>query len=154
MARQARPKPDVVADRLHSGAIHLLRQLRREDFMTGMSAARLSALSVVVFSNMPTIGELAEAEQVSAATMSRLVAGLEADGLVRRFQKAGDARAVRLRPTPKGERVMLQGRRRRVRRLATTLRTLPPEDLATLDAALAVLDRVLEAGRESARDGA
>jgi DNA-binding MarR family transcriptional regulator len=141
------PRPDEVADGLHSAAIHLLRRLRREDFATGMSAARLSALSVVVFGGMPTLGELAEAEQVAPATMSRIVAGLEADGLVRRFRVPGDARSFRLRPTPKGERVMLQGRRRRVRRLATTLAALPEEDLETLAAAVGVLQGVLDAMR-------
>jgi DNA-binding MarR family transcriptional regulator len=147
MAARARPDPDDVADRLHSAAIHLLRQLRREDPASGLSAARLSALSVVVFGNEPTIGELAAAEQVTAATMSRIVAGLEADGLLRRLPVPGDARSFRLRATAKGQRVMHQGRRRRVRRLAEGLRDLPGEDLATLDAAVDVLGRVLEAGR-------
>ncbi|HEU0132931.1 MAG TPA: MarR family transcriptional regulator [Mycobacteriales bacterium] len=146
MAARARADAERVADRLHSAAIHLLRQVRREDVTTGLSAARLSALSVVVFGNMPTLGQLAEAEQVSPATISRVVAGLEADGLVRRVPVAGDARSYRLRPTPKGTRVMHQGRRRRVRRLAAGLAELPPEDLATLAAAVDVLDRVLGRG--------
>ena len=47
------------ADRLHSAAIHLLRRLRREDTKTGLSAPRLSALSVVVFAGPLTLGELA-----------------------------------------------------------------------------------------------
>ena len=37
---------DAVADRLHSAAIHLLRRLRVEDEALGISAPRLSALSV------------------------------------------------------------------------------------------------------------
>jgi hypothetical protein len=38
-----------IAARLHSSAIRLLRTLRREDDGSGLSAPRLSALSVVVF---------------------------------------------------------------------------------------------------------
>ncbi len=37
------------AERLHAAAIHLLRRLRREDVASGLTAPRLSALSVVVF---------------------------------------------------------------------------------------------------------
>jgi DNA-binding MarR family transcriptional regulator len=147
MAATARPDPERVADRLHSSAVHLLRRLRREDPATGLSAARLSALSFVAAAGMPKVGEVAVAEQVSAATISRIVGGLETDGLVRRVQVAGDARSYRVRATPKGRRVMIQGRRRRVRALAASLRTLPKEDLATLDAAADVLDRLLAEGR-------
>ena len=56
-----------VADRLHSAAIRLLRRLRREDDAMGLTAARASALSVLVFGGRPiTLGALAQAEQVSA----------------------------------------------------------------------------------------
>src|SRR2546429_626137 len=66
--RTARPE---LADRLHSAAIHLLRRARRTDPLTGVSAAQLSALSVLM-SGPKTLGELAAAEQVRAPTMSRL----------------------------------------------------------------------------------
>ncbi|MEX2326023.1 MAG: MarR family transcriptional regulator, partial [Gemmatimonadaceae bacterium] len=74
----------AVADRLHSAAIHLLRRLRKQDDRSGITAARLSALSVVVFAGPVTMGQLALAEQVTAPTMTRLVAAMERDGLVAR----------------------------------------------------------------------
>src|SRR5262249_59491255 len=46
-----------LADRLHSAAIHLLRRLRRTDPQTGISAAQLSALSVLM-GGPRTISEL------------------------------------------------------------------------------------------------
>ncbi|MGZ6143541.1 MAG: hypothetical protein ACXWLM_09385, partial [Myxococcales bacterium] len=58
----------LVADRLHSAAIHVLRRVRAEDTRTGLSPARLSALSVVVFGGPLTLGRLAAAEKVSAPT--------------------------------------------------------------------------------------
>src|SRR5437870_5061511 len=70
-----------LADRLHSAAIHLLRRLRRHDAAMGLSAARASALSVIVFGGPVTIGHLARAEQVSAPTITRLVLAMERDGL-------------------------------------------------------------------------
>ena len=46
---------DAVADRLHSAAIHLLRRVRVEDTASGLTAPRLSALSVIVFGGPLTL---------------------------------------------------------------------------------------------------
>ena len=95
-----RDAAERTADRLHSAAIHLLRRLRREDAATGLSAPRLSALSVVVFGGPLTLGELASAEQVRPPTMTRLVSALEDAGLVDRETDAADGRLTRIRATP------------------------------------------------------
>src|SRR5918911_4010796 len=101
------------ADRFHSAAIHALRHVRREDPASGLSAARLSALSVLVFAGARTLGELAAAEHVRPATMTRIVQALEREGLVRREADPDDGRVTRLHATAKGERVMWRGRERR-----------------------------------------
>jgi DNA-binding MarR family transcriptional regulator len=132
-----------VADRLHSASIHLLRRLRKADEASGLSAARLSALSVLVFGGPTTVGTLARAEQVSAPTMSRLVSGLERDGFVVREADEGDARAVRVRATPKGRRVLVHGRERRVAELVELLDGVSDEDLRTLGNAAEVMERIL-----------
>ena len=69
---------DAVADRLHSAAIHLLRRLRVEDEALGISAPRLSVLSVLVFAGPMRIGELARAEQVEPPTISNVGAVITA----------------------------------------------------------------------------
>ena len=132
-----------IADRLHSAAIHLLRRLRKVDEATGLSAARLSALSVLVFGGPTTVGALARAEQVSAPTMSRLLSGLERDGFVAREADEEDARAVRVRATTKGTRVLQQGRERRVTELVDLLEGLSAEELRTLRSAAELMERVL-----------
>src|SRR5215211_877017 len=103
-----------IASRLNSAAIHLLRRLRKEDRALGISAARLSALSVVVFGGPLTLGELASAEDVTPPTMTRLVSALENEGLVTREPDASDGRLTRIRATPKGRTLLMQGRARRV----------------------------------------
>ena len=65
---------------MHSAAIHVLRRAAEQDRSSGLSPARLSALSVVVFRGPLTLGELAVAEGVRSATMSGIVNGLEATG--------------------------------------------------------------------------
>src|SRR5882672_4577910 len=139
-----------IANRLHSAAIHLLRRLRRQDEAMGLSPARASALSVVVFGGPQTIGDLAHAEHVSAPTMTRLVVGMERDGLIRRETDARDGRMVWLRPTTKGTRILHEGRRRRVAALAEQLALLPARDRQTLASASEILERLLRAGPRAA----
>ncbi len=138
-------EPTVIAERLHSAAIHLLRRLRREDDASGLSAPRLSALSVIVFAGPITLGALATAEQVRPPTMTRLVQALEQDGLITRGTVEGDARSVVISATPRGTRLLHEGRTRRVRRLATDLRGLKAAELHILARAMDVLDRVTRA---------
>jgi DNA-binding MarR family transcriptional regulator len=132
-----------VADRLHSAAIHLLRRLRVEDEALGISAPRLSLLSVLVFAGPKRIGELARVEQVEPPTISRLVDGLVRDGLAVREPDPDDARAVRVRATPTGARTLRRGRARRVETLQTRLAALSPTELATLGEGVEVLERIL-----------
>jgi len=132
------------ADRLHSAAIHLLRRLRREDATSGLSAPRLSALSVLVFGGPLTLGELANAEQVRPPTMTRLVTALEADGLVTREPDASDGRVTRIRATPNGRTLLLRGRARRVAALTAEVRALAPDEREVLDAAVTVLEGVID----------
>jgi DNA-binding MarR family transcriptional regulator len=131
------------ADRLHSAAIHLLRRLRREDAKTGLSAPRLSALSVVVFAGPLTLGELASAEQVRPPTMTRLVSALEDEGLVTREPDADDGRLTKIRATPKGRTLLLRGRARRVAALTAEVRALPTADREVVERAVAILEGVI-----------
>jgi DNA-binding MarR family transcriptional regulator len=132
------------ADRLHSAAIHLLRRLRREDTKTGLSAPRLSALSVVVFGGPLTLGALAAAEQVRPPTMTRLVTALEAAGLVTREPDPGDGRLTRIRATAKGRALLLRGRARRVAALTDQLRALGESERAALERAVTILHGVID----------
>jgi DNA-binding MarR family transcriptional regulator len=132
-----------VADRLHSAAIHVLRSVRRVDTATGLSPARLSALSVLVFGGPRTVGELAAAEQVRSPTMSRLVAEMEAAGLVRRRASADDGRVAVVSATTTGRRLLHAGRRRRVAELAGRLEGLDRDELELLDRAASVIERVV-----------
>jgi DNA-binding MarR family transcriptional regulator len=131
------------ADRLHSAAIHLLRRLRTRDRESGVGPAQLSALSVLVLGGGPrSLGELADAEQVRPPTMSRIVAGLVRAGLVRRG-KTEDRRRVRLEATPKGARILQEGRQRRVESLAKALSSLSNEGREKLRESIDHLEEVI-----------
>ena len=147
----------TAADRFHSAAIHALRYARREDDAGGVSPARLSALSVLVFGGPKTIGELAAAEQVRPPTMSAIVDGLEHQGLARRSPHPGDRRLVRVHASAKGKRVLERARRRRIAALADRLSDLRPEQIELVRAAAELVDASLRRSsappERAARDG-
>ena len=131
-----------VADRLHSAAIHLLRRLRVRDQEAGIGPAQLSALSVLVFAGPRSLGELAEAEQVSAPTMSRVVAALVESGLVRSEVVGEDKRRLRLEATPAGAELMKVARVRRVQSLANALGSRSKKELRRLAQAAELIDEL------------
>jgi DNA-binding MarR family transcriptional regulator len=131
------------ADRFHSAAIHALRHARREDAASGVTAARLSALSVLVFGGPKTLGELAAAEQVRPPTMTGIVRGLEQDGLARRDPDRRDARVVRVHATARGKRVLQQARQRRIDALAERLSDLDAHEVALVQEAAELVDAAL-----------
>lgn len=142
MTGEASAKTWAVADALHSASIHLLRRLRREDERAGISAAKLSALSVLVFGGPIRLTDLARAEQVRPPTMTKLVAAMEREGLLRRHADSKDARAVRLEATARGTRLLQEGRRRRIARLAAALGSLRQRDVETIGQAAKLIETV------------
>jgi DNA-binding MarR family transcriptional regulator len=131
-----------VADRLHSAAIHLLRRVRRKDALTGVPAAQLSALSVLM-SGPRTLGELAAAEQVRAPTMSKLVTEMERDDLVRRAGDPDDARVVRVEMSVKGRGVLAKGRRLRIAEIERRLHSLTQDERDAVAAGVAAVEKML-----------
>lgn len=129
---------------IHSAAIHLLRRVREvDDEAMGISPARASALSVLVFGGPCSLTRLAEAERVTPATMSKLVRALEAEGLVRRERDGADARAIRLHATPRGRRILQRGREHRLDLLEQLLAGASPAEVGAVRTAAEVVERSL-----------
>jgi DNA-binding MarR family transcriptional regulator len=139
--------PDQLADQLHSAAIGLLRRLRREDDAIGITSPRLSALSVVVFGGPITLGQLAAAEQVKPPTMTRIVTGLEKDGLVTRRNDPSDGRLTQIHATAKGRRILAAGRARRVDTLSAAVGALDRHSRSELESGVRVLIKLNSAMR-------
>lgn len=131
-----------IANRLHSVSIHLLRRAALEDRASGLSPERLSLLSVLVFGGPRPASELADIEMVSRPAISRIVNALETTGQVRRERSASDRRTWLIHATDAGCRVVEQGRKRRLRRIAAELASLTREELGKLDAATRLLEKL------------
>ena len=140
-----RTDPLEVATKLHAAAIRLLRVVRVADAETGVSAPKLSALSVLTFGGPMSLSALARAEQVTAPTMSKLVGDLEAEGLVAKRADREDKRGVRIEVTAKGRALMEEGRKRRLALLHKRLAKLTRDERAHLQEAAALMLRVSEA---------
>lgn len=138
---------EALAARLHSASLHLLRRLAQEDRTLGISAPRLSALSVLVFGGPRTIGSLAAAEGVTPPTMTRLVAGMAADGLVERLPDETDRRVVRVSASDAGRSLLLTGRDRRVATLAAMIGPRTPKERRRLAASAEIVEAMLSEPR-------
>lgn len=141
-----RTDPLEVATRLHSAAVRLLRAVRVTDAETGVSAPKLSALSVLTFGGPMSLSALARAEQVTAPTMSRLVGDLETEGLVAKRADREDRRGVRIEVTAKGRALMEEGRKRRLALLHKRLAKLTRDERALLFEAATLMLQVAQTG--------
>ncbi len=132
------------ASYLNSGAIHLLRGMRTVDKEAGLTPARLSALSVLVFGGRQPLGRLARIEDVAGPTMTRIVDGLEALGLARREPHPDSARITMVAATDEGRAVMEAARGRRVGAIADALASLSEDDRAAVFAAAPALVKLAQ----------
>ena len=131
-----------LASALNSSLIHALRAVSRSDAPGVAGPAGLSALSVLVFAGSQRLGDLAAAEKVAKATMSRVVDVLEKHDLARRRADPTDGRVVWVDATKEGKRVLMEARERRVVRLAAAVGELRAAERSRLRDAVPLLERL------------
>jgi DNA-binding MarR family transcriptional regulator len=131
--------------RLRLAVLRLARRLRQETD-TQISASQLSALASLVRLGPVTLGRLAAVERVRPPTMTRIVAQLEESGLVVRRPDPADGRVAWVEPSAGGRRLIERSRTRKDALLTQRLQALAPEELAGLDQAVNLLERLLDGG--------
>jgi len=137
------PTTDVsgTAGRLRISVARLARLLRRQN-VDSLGATLDAALASLDREGPLTLGELAAIEQIAPPSVTRIATKLEDAGLVVRRFDGQDRRVCRLELTPDGRRHVIDNRSRRHAWLAGQLEQLPPDDLATLERARVVLERL------------
>jgi len=133
--------PDDVAARLYVAVGRLVRVLRRTG-TAQVSPGAFSALGALSAAGPLRPGDLAVREGVAAPTMTRIVAGLEEAGYVRRAPDPQDGRAVLVDLTDAGANLLVSERSTRSRELRRRVEALPEADRAALVAALAALEQL------------
>jgi DNA-binding MarR family transcriptional regulator len=128
-----------IAARLRLSATRLARRLRQEAG-GGFTPSQLSALATVHNHGPLTLGALADHERVAPPSITKVVAKLEADGLVERTSDPSDGRVSHVSATPAGHDLIEETRRRKTTWLTGRIRELDADAQARLTAALDVLD--------------
>jgi DNA-binding MarR family transcriptional regulator len=118
------------------------RRLRQEAD-SGLSPTLASAMATVLRHGPLTPSDLADRERVQRPTATKLIARLEAEGLVVREQDLFDKRSCRIEATAAGRTLVEQTRGRKDEFLAARLEGLSDEDRATLARAATLLEGLL-----------
>jgi DNA-binding MarR family transcriptional regulator len=132
-----------LAARLRLAVLRLSRRLRQQ-VAGGVTSTQFSALATVQRLGSPTLGELATSEQVRPPSMTKIVVGLEAAGLVSRRVDVDDRRVARVMLTAEGRRVLQRSRSLRTAYLARRLRVLSPEERRALGDLVRLFERLVE----------
>jgi DNA-binding MarR family transcriptional regulator len=107
------------------------------------SPTRTAALATVERDGPLTPSALAQSEGIQRPTATRVLAHLEQDGLIARRADPADGRVSHVEITPAGRALLKRIRTRKNAYLAKQLRRLEPDELATLEQAAAILERLL-----------
>lgn len=110
----------------------------------GLSHSLLSALVSVAKHGPLRLADLAQVELVSAPSITRLVAELEAQSLVSRTPDPADGRAWLIQVTDAGLEAVLVARRVRQQIVAELLQPLSADEVTSIEAALPALERMIE----------
>lgn len=130
-----------VVEHLRSAVTRLNRRLRQES-LGGISPAQASMLGMADRLATPTLGELARAEQIQPPTMTRLVAQMEAAGLIERIHDLNDRRICRVKVTAKGKRELQRIRTRKTAYLVERIATLTQADQLALGHLVELLEKL------------
>jgi DNA-binding MarR family transcriptional regulator len=134
------------AAKLRMAIVRAARALRQEAAAeaSGLTPTSTAALATIERHGPLTPSELAEIERVKRPTATRTLRVLSEAGLVERTPDPEDGRSALVSITAVGRDRLRRLRGRKNAYLARRMRDLPAEDLATLDRAAEILERLLE----------
>ena len=136
-----------LAHRLRPVIARLARRMRQQA-SGDLSPTQGAALATIDCHGPLTPSELAARERIQRPTATRVLARLEEAGLIARTPDPADRRSSLLATTPAGTELLASVRDRKDAYLAQRLEALGPEDLAVLERAADILERMLEEAGE------
>jgi DNA-binding MarR family transcriptional regulator len=147
------PQPETLraADAIRRATTRLARQLRRLRADHGISAAKLALLGQLYRAGRPlTAVELARGENLQPQSLTRIIAELEARGLIAREQAETDRRQIMIRITQPGRDLLIQDALAQNAWLVDAIdANLTGTEQALLQMAASLLDRLGDAGPAS-----
>jgi len=137
------PPITEVASHLRLVVARTARRLRQEAG-ADLSPSLSSALAAIERHGPVTPSELADHERVQRPTATRVIARLEDDGLVERAADPADRRSCLITASAEGRTLLRRQRSRKNQFLARRLAALDPDEVATLERAAVILERMLD----------
>jgi DNA-binding MarR family transcriptional regulator len=135
-----------LAGRLRLAIVRTARRLRQEAG-TDLSPTLTAALATIERHGPLSPSRLSELERVQRPTATRTVANLEERGLVVRSADPVDGRGTLVAVSAAGRTLLKSVRGRKNAYLARRLRDLPADEVADLERAAEILERLLEEER-------
>jgi DNA-binding MarR family transcriptional regulator len=132
-----------LAHRLRPVLTRLARRMRQEA-SGDLTPTQIAALATISNHGPLTPSELAAREKIQRPTATRVLSRLEEAALIERTADPADRRSSLLAATTSGYALLDEVRERKDAYLARRLSVLTPEELAVLDRAAEVLERVLD----------
>ncbi|HMS88902.1 MAG TPA: MarR family transcriptional regulator [Acidimicrobiales bacterium] len=120
----------------------LARILRRETH-TGLTPTQVAALATLQRQGPVPVGMLADAEQISAPTATKVIDKLARAGLVERRTDPGDRRVSLVAVTASGHDLLATTRQHKTAWLSMRIAALDPADRARLLDAIEVLEHLV-----------
>lgn len=134
---------DAIAERLRRTTMHLYQRMRQESGNeTAITPSRYSALSTIEANSPLRMSDLARAERVSKSSITRIVATLTELGLVELIADPTDGRSTLVGVTTQGKQVLASTSDHTDAFLAQQLTAFSDAELAMLDAAILLLERL------------
>lgn len=136
-------------DRLRVAVLRLARRIRTHSSSTTtprdtITPSQLFTLGTIVRHERLTVGQIAELEHVKPPSASKIVAALEAEGLVTRSSSPADRRCAFIVATRAGHDLLEQVRAAGRGWISEQLGGLTDADVAAIEHALPALERLLE----------
>lgn len=119
----------------------LIRSIRQHN-AGGLTPSQVSALATIEESGPIRISDLASRESIGAPVATRVTASLEDLGYIKRVQDSEDKRACLVELTCGGHKVLKNLWEERTAGINQRIQMLSRSEIATLNAALPVLDKL------------
>lgn len=133
---------EEVAASLYLSINKLTNRLRHVTLPRGFTPERLRTLGTINAFGPISVTGLAAKERVRPATVSRMIASLEGEGLIRRRDVKHDKRSVLISTTSKGRQMYLRANEEYMKRIREAIGGLGPEEVELVRSLAALLEQL------------
>jgi DNA-binding MarR family transcriptional regulator len=133
---------DEIAASIYLSLNKLSQRLRNVGLPRGFTPERLRTLATINAHGPISVTGLAAMEQVRPATVSRMIASLEGEGLIKRRDVKHDKRSVLISTTSKGRQMYQRANQEYMKRIREALNGLDSEEVDLVRSLAGLLEQL------------